>query len=59
MLLSGSCPPFFLLRGYPSGAKLVLGRGASPRCALRNVLIPLAKRGSHMVAIFRIFSRDG
>ena len=29
VLLTGSCPPFFLLRGYPSGAKLVLGRGAA------------------------------
>jgi hypothetical protein len=23
------CPPFFLLRGYPSSAKLVLGRALS------------------------------
>jgi hypothetical protein len=33
------CPPFFLLRGYPSSAKLVLGRppssgdSAGPSCA--------------------------
>jgi hypothetical protein len=36
------CPPFFLLRGYPSSAKLVLGRppssgdSAGPPCSVRS-----------------------
>jgi hypothetical protein len=42
------CPPFFLMRGYPGSAKLVLGR--HPK---KNRAVPLVQRLANTLAFER------